>query len=75
MKEHKIRTDAVYLSLGDKEEKTRHPVMATVGDRIREAHSLLFEQGVKCVLEWNEGNHFKDADVRTAKAFAWVIKD
>ena len=75
MKEHKIRTDAVYLSLGDKEEKTRHPVMATVGDRIREAHSLLLEQGVKCVLEWNEGNHFKDADVRTAKAFAWVIKD
>ena len=75
MKEHKIRTDAVYLSLGDKEEKTRHPVMATVGDRIREAYSLLLEQGVKCVLEWNEGNHFKDADVRTAKAFAWVIKD
>ena len=75
MKEHKIRTDAVYLSLGDKEEKTRHPVMATVGDRIREAHSLLLEQGVKCVLEWNEGNHFKDADVRTANAFSWVIKD
>ena len=75
MKEHKIRTDAVYLSLGDKEEKTRHPVMAKVGDRIREAHSLLLEQGVKCVLEWNEGNHFKDADIRIAKAIAWVIKD
>ncbi|MBR6837831.1 MAG: esterase, partial [Oscillospiraceae bacterium] len=60
--------------LGDKEEKTRNPVLATVGDRIREASSLLSEHGVKCVLEWNKGNHFKDADVRTAKAFSWVIR-
>ena len=75
MNENEIKTGAVYLSLGDKEEKARNPVMATVGDRIREAHSLLSERGVKCVLEWNEGNHFKDADARTAKAFAWLIKD
>ena len=75
MKEHNISTGAVYLSLGDKEEKTRNPVMATVGDRIREAHALLCQQCVRCVLEWNEGNHFKDADVRTASAFSWVIKD
>ena len=73
MKENEIKTGAVYLSLGDKEEKARNPVMATVGDRIREAYSLLSEQGVKCVFEWNEGNHFKDFDVRTAKAFSWVI--
>ena len=73
MKEHEILTDTVYLSLGDKEEKTRNRIMAAVGDRIREAHTLLKERGVNCVLEWNEGNHFKDADIRTAKAFAWVI--
>ncbi len=73
MKEHEIRTGTVYLSLGVKEEKARNPVMATVGDRIREAQVLLSERGVKCVLEWNEGNHFKDADIRTAKAFSWVI--
>ena len=75
MKENEIKTGAVYLSLGDKEEKARNPVMATVGDRIRKAHALLLKRGVNCVLEWNEGNHFKDADVRTAKAFAWVIKN
>ncbi len=75
MKENMIRTGAVYLSLGDKEEKARNPVMATVGERIREAHVLLLERGVNCVLEWNEGNHFKDADVRTAKAFSWLIND
>ncbi len=75
MKKNEIKTDTVYLSLGDREEKARNHVMATVGDRIREAHVLLKERGVNCILEWNEGNHFKDADLRTAKAFAWVIKN
>ena len=73
MKENPIHTGTVYLSLGDREEKTRNPVMSTVGCRIREAHELLKEQGVNTVLEWNEGNHFRDADIRTAKAFAWTI--
>ena len=73
IEEHSIRTGSVYLSLGDKEEKARNPVMATVGDRIREIYGLLQERGVNCILEWNEGNHFRDADIRTAKAFAWII--
>lgn len=73
MKKNEIKTDTVYLSIGDREEKARNPVMATVGDRIREAHSLLKERNVNCILEWNEGNHFKDADIRTAKAFSWVL--
>ncbi len=75
MRKSEIKTDTVYLSLGDREEKARNHVMATVGNRIREAHVLLKERGVNCILEWNEGNHFKDADLRTAKAFAWVIKN
>lgn len=73
MKDHEIRARRVYLSLGDREEKTRNPVMATVGDRIREAHTLLREKGIDCTLEWNAGNHFADADKRTAKAFLWAI--
>jgi hypothetical protein len=74
MKENEIHTDTVYLSLGDREEKARNPVMATVGDRIREVNAFLKERGVNCILEWNEGNHFKDADIRTAKAFSWVLR-
>lgn len=65
---------AVYLSLGDREERTRNPVMARVGDRIRAQHALLTEQRVPCALEWNPGNHFKDPDLRTAKGFAWLIR-
>jgi hypothetical protein len=67
------RCSAVYLSLGDREEKTRNPVMATVGDRIRELYDILKAAGTDCVLEWNQGNHFKEPDIRTAKAFSWLI--
>ena len=74
MKDHQIRTGAVYLSLGDREEKTRNPVMAAVGDRIREAHEWLKGQGINTTLEWNPGNHFRDADLRCARAFAWAIR-
>lgn len=73
MREHDIRSGHVYLSLGDAEPRTRHPVMSTVGDRIREAHDLLDLAGVDCTLEWNQGNHFAEPDVRVAKAFAWLI--
>lgn len=75
MKDNDIRTGNVYLSLGDREEKARNPVMATVGDRIREAYDLLQQRKVNCTLEWNSGNHFKDADIRTAKAFSWVMNN
>ena len=73
MKKNEIRTNRVYLSLGDREAKTRNQIMATVADRISEASMLLQSQSVDCTLEWNEGNHFRDPDLRTAKAFAWLI--
>ena len=70
-----IKTDKVYLSLGDKEEKTRNPVMRTVGDNIRKQFELLQAHKAceKCTLEMNQGNHFKEPDIRTAKGFAWLL--
>ena len=73
MRENTMKAGCVYLSLGDREEKTRNQVMAKAGDCIREARELLDRQGICCTLEWNEGNHFKDPDLRTARAFAWVM--
>ena len=70
---NRIQTEAVYLSLGDKEEKTRNPVMTQVGNAIRSIHHHLDDSHINCALEWNQGNHFKDADLRTAKAFAWLL--
>ena len=73
LRNHPVRTRAVCLSLGDREEKAKNPVMATVGDRIREGYGILKEQVGSVTLEWNEGNHFREPDLRTAKAFAWVL--
>ena len=72
MKENPVHAEKIYLSLGKKEEKTRHPLMSTVGDRIREGYEYLKAIQKDCVLEWNPGNHFKEPDMRMAKAFAWV---
>lgn len=73
MRTHEILCGSVYLSLGDREEKTRNPVTSTVGSSIRSAYEILNGQGTGCVLEWNPGNHFRDTAVRTAKAFAWLL--
>ena len=73
--QHPIQAQRVYLSLGDKEERTKNTVMAAVGDNIRTLHSRLAERGADCTLEWNSGGHFKDADLRTAKAFRWVMEE
>ena len=73
LRKNPARTGQVYLSLGDREEKTRNAVMATVGERIRETQDILNTQGVRTVLVWNRGNHFQDADLRTARAFAWLL--
>ena len=72
---HPIQTQHIYLSLGDKEEHTKNTVMAAVGDNIRTLHSRLAERGADCTLEWNSGGHFKDADLRTAKAFRWTMAE
>ena len=70
-----IQAQRIYLSLGDKEERTKNIVMAVVGDNIRTLHSQLIARGADCTLEWNSGGHFKDADLRTARAFRWVMEE
>ena len=67
-------SEKIYLSLGDTEEKTKHQILSKIGDNIRKQHEILENSGnVKTVLEWNEGNHFKNPDIRAAKGFLWVM--
>ena len=73
MADNAIKCDAVYLSLGDKEAKARNPIMATVADKMSEAQEILKAKGVNVTFEWNSGNHFKESDLRTAKAFAFIL--
>ena len=73
--QHPIQAQRIYLSLGDREERTRNATMAAVGDNIRALHRELAGRSKDCTLEWNNGGHFKDADLRTARAFRWAMED
>ena len=69
--EHPIHAGTVYLSLGDREDRAKNPVMARVADCIRAQYALL-QADHRVTLEWNPGNHFQDSELRTARAFCWV---
>ena len=72
---NEIQARSVYLSLGDREEKTKNAVMASVGDNIRQMHSMLSAlPDMETDLIWNQGNHFQDAPGRTARAFLWAME-
>ena len=73
--QHPTQAQRIYLSLGDREDCTRNATMAAVGDNIRALHHELAGRSKDCTLEWNSGGHFKDADLRTAKAFRWVMEE
>lgn len=63
----------VYLSLGTKESKNRHPLMAQIGDKTRRAAQTLQEQlKGEVTLEWNPGSHFHDIPQRWLKALRWL---
>lgn len=75
LRENKLQTDAVYLSLGDAEAKAKNPTLANVSDCIEVTYTIIKDQKIPCILEWNPGNHFKDPDLRCAKAFAWILNN
>ena len=68
-----MHSRTVYLSLGDRESRTKNPVMAHVDDAIRRQHEVIASQNIATTLEWNPGGHFVDSERRMAKAFGWVV--
>lgn len=63
-------TSKIYLSLGDREAKTKNPVMAMVEDNTRNIAELYSSQGCNMLFEMNQGGHFNDPELRTAKGIA-----
>ena len=57
----------VYLSVGDKEAKTRNVRFAAVERNARITCDTINACGGQAVFELNEGNHFRDADLRLAR--------
>jgi hypothetical protein len=75
--EHIAPADSsVYLSLGDREEKARDRIMASVGECTRREYEIISgDKNVsRHIFEVNEGGHFTEPEKRIAKAIKWSIK-
>lgn len=73
---HRIKSPStIYMSLGDREEKTKNKVMSKVGDRTRRQAEILKEDPnvEKLYFEWNEGGHFDEPLKRVAKGITRIL--
>ena len=71
--EPKRRPDCIYFSLGDKESKTRNPVLRSVRQNTEEIQSFYQDKGIYTVFQLNPGNHYNHAAERTAAGIAWLL--
>lgn len=65
--------EAIYISLGDKECRTRNHYMKTVQERTEEIAAYYREKGIDIFYELNPGNHFQDTVRRMALGIAWIL--
>lgn len=70
-----VKPERVYFSLGDKEARTRNQMLRTVEDNTKEICELIENSGVESIFEMNEGNHFKDVDLRLARGIKWICEN
>ena len=71
--ESKRWPDCVYFSLGDKESKTRNPILRSVRQSTEEIQAFYQDKGIDTVFQLNPGNHYDHAAERTAAGIAWML--
>ena len=71
--EPKRRPDCIYFSLGDKEAKTRNPVLKTVQENTEEIQTFYQNKGIDTVFQLNPGNHFVQGSERTVAGIQWLL--
>ena len=69
----KRQPDCIYFSLGDKESKTRNPVLRSVRQNTEEIQAFYQDKGIDTVFQLNPGNHYDHAAERTAAGIAWMV--
>ena len=62
-------------SLGDRESRSRTPIMATVDSCMKQQRELLQSQGVTMNYETTAGNHFQDNGIRMARGFVYALNN
>lgn len=65
--------DKIYLSLGDREAKTKNQLLKTVQDNTEIIAEHYRTLNIDVLFELNPGNHFKNAEIRSAKGIMAII--
>ena len=71
--EPKRRADCISFSLGEKEAKTRNPVLKTVQENIEEIRAFYQSKGIDIMFRMNPGNHFVQGIERTVAGIQWLL--
>ena len=71
--EPKRLPDYMYFSLGDKENKTRNPLLRSVRQNTEEIQAFYQAKGIDTVFQLNPGNHYNHAVERTAAGLCWLL--
>lgn len=69
----KRRPDCLYFSLGEKESKTRNPILKNVRQNTEAISAFYQGQGIHTVFHLNPGNHYDHAAERTAAGICWLL--
>lgn len=65
--------DCLYFSLGEKESKTRHPLLRTVRENTEAIREWYGNQGIRTTFTLHPGNHYNHTAERTAAGIAWLL--
>lgn len=72
--EPKRTPDHLYLSLGDKEAKTRNQYLKVVQENTEAIAAYFTEQGIHNTFVLNPGNHYLHGAERTAAGLKWILE-
>ena len=70
----KILPEKLYLSIGDQESRTRHPILKTMQENTEDLLGYFRSLGIPCKYELNSGNHFQDVNLRCAKGILELLQ-
>ena len=65
--------DHIYFSLGDREDRTRNPVLRNVRRDTEAIMEFYRDVGVDTTFELNPGNHFVQGSERTVAGIQWLL--
>ena len=65
----------VYLSLGEREERTKNRAMRSVGDATRAQYAAMQDDInlQRFALQWEPGGHFNEPEARLARGIRWLL--